>query len=283
MCICVGESRMSDTMLYVGDAYRDGKYVHVLAYQNTAESLTGEPNAMILPFPTDEVMDERNILSTSNYKSFLRNISDATKRQRRDRTKGIMTLGCAASDDALVFDVGSYTVVLASHVKQIPEALKRVPEYKRPNVSYRFLLGYGNLYPNQPVAICCWSGTVDAEPLLWWYSPKDKNTFFIPTMDAHDGGAPDLNAMVQTDHIISVGSSLEEIKSGSSVNYTDSLSAEAIQLLPSHVFGTRMKSRVKNGDLYLSIDQLKLDSPMLKRGSSVSETHSNYQMNGWSY
>lgn len=34
-----------------------------------------------------------------------------------------------------MFDVGSYTVVLADHAKQVPEALTRVPENKRPDGS----------------------------------------------------------------------------------------------------------------------------------------------------
>jgi hypothetical protein len=51
-----------------------------------------------------------------------------------------------------VFYVGSYTVILAENVKQIPEALTRVAVSKRPKISSNFLIGFDKLYPGQPVA-----------------------------------------------------------------------------------------------------------------------------------
>jgi len=64
------EAFLSGTKLYVGEATYNDKYVHVLAYQNNAESKEGIPNAMIIPFPTTQSMGPENILNTIKYKSY---------------------------------------------------------------------------------------------------------------------------------------------------------------------------------------------------------------------
>lgn len=281
MCCTSGPARLSDTLLYSGSALRNGKEVHVLAYQNVAESLSSSPNAMILPFPSAAAMDEKNVVDTRQFPEFLRDISEASKIRTRSLSKGF-SLNAGVAGDALVFDVGSYTVVLAEKASQIPDALKRVPEHKRPEVSTRFLIGFSKLYPDQPLAICCWAGHVTAEPLLWWYEPKNPSVLFAPTMDAHDGGAPNLEETVDTDHIVSVGSALSDrISDYNKVRYSDIIPADARSLLPTHVYGTRLPSRMKNGDLFVEAGALK-EEPDLVRG--VALTNAKYQsisMRGW--
>lgn len=258
MCCTVGEvdAKLTGTKLYAGEAMHNGKYVHVLAYQNNAESDWRVPNAMIIPFPTNKPMGPDNILDTSKYKSFMDNICDATRHRSRGKTLGMdsdddMLFGAAVAGVAQVFDVGVYTIILADNVYQVPEALQRVSEDKRPSVGTQFLLHYGRLYPKQPVALCCWSGRVESDPLLWWYEPKDPMNLFIPTMDAHDGGPPKLDATVATDHIISVGSNI--LPTGSKVHYDDFL-YEGAPLLPSKVFGTRFYGLSKNGNTFVNIN-----------------------------
>lgn len=277
MCCTIGPSvaTLSATKLYAGEAMFNGKYVHVLAYQNKAKS--SGPNAMIIPFPTNVAMDEANVLDTTKYKNFMNDISEATK----VRTRGIsmndsdelLSFG-AVMKSAKVFDVGDYTVVLASHVSQVPEALKKVAPEKRPEVSMEFLIGYGILYPDQPVALCCWSGSVDAAPLLWWYEPKDSENLFIPTMDAHDGKAPDLNANVHVDHIISVGSNL--VSTGETVHYEDFL-YEGAPLLPKKVHGAKFKGSMKNGDMFVSV----ADLHSKERGALIKRAGQESPLNGW--
>lgn len=282
MCCTSGPARLSDTLLYSGSALRNGKEVHVLAYQNVAESLTGSPNAMILPFPAAAPMDENNVVDTRQFPEFLRDISEASKiRTRSFKSADSFTLG-VAGDDALVFDVGSYTVVLAEKASQIPSALLRVPEHKRPEVSTRFLIGFSKLYPEQPIAICCWAGYVKAEPLLWWYEPKNPSVLFAPTMDAHDGGAPNLEETVDTDHIVSVGSALSDrISDYNKVRYSESIPWEVRSLLPTHVHGSRLPPRMKNGDLFVDAAALK-KAPDLVRGVALTNTkHGSFTMRGW--
>lgn len=288
MCCTIGqvEAKLTATKLYAGEAIYNDKYVHVLAYQNNAESDWRTPNAMIIPFPTSKPMGQDNILDTSRYSGFLDDISEATAIRSRGfsrRDEDSFMLGAMAAGVAEVFDVGVYTVILATHVAQVPEALTRVSEDKRPAITTQFLLHYGRLYPKQPVALCCWTGRVEASPLLWWYEPTNPDTLFIPTMDAHDGGPPNLEAMVETDHVISVGSKL--FPTGSKVYYNhdyESL-ANASALLPTKVHGTRPEYRVKNGDTFVDVNALRVQQRdvLMKRGANQNSIHTLDKMNGW--
>jgi hypothetical protein len=287
MCCTIGEveAKLTGTKLYAGEAMHNGKYVHVLAYQNNAESKWDVPNAMIIPFPTNKPMGPENILDTTKYKNFLDDIGEATRRRSRGMTLGMdsddMLFGAACAGSAQVFDVGVYTVILADHVAQVPEALKRVSEDKRPSVRTQFLMHYGRMYPKQPVALCCWSGRVEADPLLWWYEPSDPMNLFIPTMDAHDGGPPDLNATVQTDHIISVGSNI--LPTGSTVEYQDFL-YEGAPLLPTKVHGTKLFGLAKNGDTFVHINTMREkmnNGARIKRGANLNKIDTDYPMLGW--
>lgn len=282
MCCSVDVSVMSNTLIYVGEGQRDGKLVHVVAYQNKAENMSSKPNAMVLPFPTSVPMNEQNVIDTSKFKSFLTDIAEATKRRRRSAylgSKGAVAAG--SDDDALVFDVGSYTVVLAESVGKIGKALERVPENRRPTISNQFLLGYYKLYPNQPIAVCCWDGSIEAEPLLWWYEPKDTKNFFVPTMDSHDGGAPDINALVYRDHIISTGSTVNDNKDADEVYYTDKLPDNVADLLPQRVFGGKIKRTMTNGDMFIKTGQLPTGNVLVSRGISAEQATSEIRLDGW--
>jgi len=287
MCISIGRSAasFSSTKLYVGEAYYNDKYVHVVAYQNIANSGIDTPNAMIIPFPTDMPMGSANILDTTKYRGFLNDITNATRRRSMMLGGHSKSYRRSVDNIAQVFDVGSYTVILADHVIQVPEALERVTINKRPAVSMDFLKAYGKLYPQQPVALCCWNGEIDAQPLLWWYEPKNPNTLFIPTMDAHDGNPPNVNATVKTDHIISVGSSFRCSNSiFSQPVYYSNILGNAKDLLPTKAFGTQLQGLVKNGDCFIDISDMlnndKHHTPMLKRGISIENSYTQGSMIG---
>jgi hypothetical protein len=234
-------------------------------------------------------MGPNNIIDTRGFGKFLTDIGLATKIHVDSFSRSLMSKGvtAGAAGFAQVFDSGSYTVILADHVAQVPEALTRVPSEKRPEITTQFLIRFGMLYPKQPVALCCWTGTLKSEPLLWIYEPKNPEVLFVPTMDAHDGGPPDLDAMVQADHIISTGSRIVSV--GSPVNYTDliktggSLPSEFEGLLPSRVRGYRLKRMVKNGDMFISVPELRsAEKLFIKRGAKyTAEGMTKEAMQGW--
>lgn len=292
MCITSARATLSKTLIYSGEGVRNDNLVHVLAYQNNATSHAAGPNAMILPIPTNKEMGPDNIIDTRSFKSFLKDIADATKAKTlgMDSFSMNMTKGLSRGM-AQVFESGSYTVVLAESVDQIPEALGRVAANKRPSLSEAFLDGFGKLYPNQPIALCCWDGTIKAEPLLWWYEPKHTDHVFIPTMDAHDGDAPRLSEAVDTDHLISVGHS-EDQRSGlaEKVYYKDSIPDDVMSLLPKFVYGTKIGSTYKNGDMFVGTESLHTTStdwkklPKAYRGVAYAEASisgTEFVMSGW--
>lgn len=259
MCMTLEQAELSSTLIYVGEAIiKDNKYVHILAYQNTAKNKSDNPNAMVIPFPTTEYMDEENVIDTRACKNFLQNITHATEQKSLSRGLYLYDsddiIGCAGSV-AQVFDVGSYTVILANKVTQIPEALKRVPKNKRPVISVKFLIEFNKLYPNQPIAICCWEGYIEAEPLLWWYIPNNKDKFFIPTMDAHDGNGPKKDSSVWVDHIINVGSTIA-FHSDFPISYENELSDQLKELLPNFAYGVKITGKYKNGDMFINVNEL---------------------------
>lgn len=136
---------------------------------------------------------------------------------------------------------------------------------ERPVISTRFLMWFAQHFKSQPLAICCWSGSLaDIEPLLWWYEPSDWKQFYIPTLDAHDGNPPDMTKKVDTDHVISVGSTL--YPTGRQVHYENRPKfGPAMNLLPSKVHGYRPAQVEPNADTYVKV----ADVRSLERGVTV--------------
>jgi hypothetical protein len=258
MCISTGPAHFSETLLYAGEGSYEGKYVHVIAYQNKAVS--PGPNAMILPIPAAAELDERNVVDTRKFRKFLEQIRLAVDPPPRSQP-------VAASSRAKVFDVGSYTVVLARSAAAVVDALHRVPEAKRPAANAALLESFERNYPGWPLAVCCWSGTIEPEPLLWWYEPRMPDWLFAPALDAHDGGPPQLDQMVDVDHVVAFGSA--SYRDGEKVWYSERPPQPFEKLLPETVRGRRLEIPMPNGDFWLSTADLK--GPALRRAPGREE------------
>ena len=241
MCITFGPAHLSSTLLYAAEVIHDGRIVHVLGYQNSAKNLAPGPNAMILPFPTAEPMTSANILDTSQCPNILLDYAASLKQRsdRRSRGLGEMTKGVQ------VFDSGNFTVVLADRPTDIPKALQLVPEARRPEPNTNVLAAFERIYPGWPIALCCFNTREMAkpDPLLWWYVPKNKDQLFMPALDAHDGGPPKLDAMVDVDHTVMVGS-YEGIAQDTDypypeVNFKDRIPMDVGAFLVNRVVGMR--------------------------------------------
>lgn len=218
----------------------------------------GRPNAMILPFPTATAMGPANIIDTRDCKKILDDLNESTKPQMKSASmRGFGVAAAAFNDSVQVFQSGSYHVVLASNasVLSIQAALQTVPSEKRPTISKEMLEGYTKLYSGWTIAICCFSGTVEAEPLLWWYEPKDASKLFLPTLDAHDGGAPNVDAKVESDHVLIVGSS--ETNPGVKVEFTNAIPPTVKPFLTPKAYQRAYHGELPNGDFYLPVDQLR--------------------------
>jgi hypothetical protein len=286
MCMSLHPADFENTKLYAGEARReDGTYVHVLAYQNRAAS--AGPNAMILPLPARGKLGPENAVDTRAFKRFLDDIHAATR---------IMTLSLSFSlsdemdleEGAQVFEVGSYTVVLAEEAAAVTRALDRIPAARRPALNGAILDAFARLYPGWPLAVCCWDGRVEAEPLLWWYEPRQPEQLFAPALDAHDGGPPNLDALVRVDHHVAFGSALDPERSGppdgaeydGHVSYADRIPGEILRLLPTRVAGTALQSGLPNGDFWCSTKRLR--GPARRAAPGRDARAIEVPLDGWS-
>lgn len=275
MCITMATAELKGTLLYAGLGNFDGKDVHVLAYQNTARS--AGPNAMILPIPAAAPLDHRNAIDTRKFRDFLATIQAANSYwsvpQVRSQPEN-------RGRSAQVFDVGTYTVVLAKNAQDIAEALDQVPVEKRPQDNGQLFASFDDLYPGWPLAVCCWNGGIAPEPLMWWYEPRLPQWLFAPALDAHDGAPPQLDAEVAVDHLLAFGSST--YSGGNRVmrlDERDGVPREACGLFPRSVHGTRIRGSMNNGDFWLKAANLA--GPALRRAPRRGSAAVEVRLDGW--
>lgn len=252
MCCSLRPAKLTNTILYAAETMHAGRIVHVMGYQNRAENQSQGPNAMLLPIPTDAAMGPDNMLDTTMAKSILKDYARAIREAHTRLSRGMKGFG---ADDRLrggvqVFDKGSYTVALADDAAALPGALSRIPQNKRPAVNGDIFTAYSKLYPGWKMALCAWDGTIDAEPLLWQYEPKNPSTLFLPALDAHDGFAPKLGSDVAVDHTLVVGSISGPAKDGIEVHFHDTIPEHLKPFLATKVAGYEANrgQRMKNGD-----------------------------------
>lgn len=281
MCVSLAPAHFSKTKGLAAEAKRGRKIVHLLGYQNTVgnrvhrlgrrvgreDARRGHGNAMLLPIPAKPgTMSDNNIVDTSACPNILKDMERAilppVSRGRGRRG----SLGKGLPDSVQVFEHDIYTIVLASNAEDIPAALQRVPEHKRPALNQDIFEAYARWYPGWTFALCCFNTAQEAQakPMLWWYEPLDKDVLFFPALDAHDGSAPDLRATVDVDHAIIFGSH-KCGDSGSEVYYTDTLPEPVRTLLPARVFGSQLNKRMPQGDFLVPVKSLRAGSFDLRR------------------
>lgn len=250
MCCSLRPAKLTNTVLYAAEALHEGRRVHVMGYQNRAENLSKGPNAMLLPIPARAPMGPDNMLDTTGAKNIMRDYAQAV-RPPRSRYGG----PAPASESVQVFDKGSFTVALADKASDLAGAVGRIPANKRPEVNAEVFAVYDQLYPGWKMALCAWDGTLEAEPLLWWYEPQDPTTLFMPALDAHDGGPPRIGANVEVDHSVVVGSVTNP--TGKQVLFRDALPTHLTPFLATKVSGVEFHERsMRNGDFVCPTNNL---------------------------
>ena len=265
MCFTLEPSRMSGTILYAAETTLNDRLLHVMGYQNRAENKGWGPNAMLLPIPSALPMTSANAVDMTSCKHVLRDYEKALVASTARRSRGF-DKGMDLSDRSVqVFDSGSYTVVLASDAKYINSALSQVPENKRPKPNPTIFEAYSKLYPGWHIALCCYDGDIDAEPMVWQYEPIDPSNLFAPALDGHNGKPPVLSSPVDRDHSVIV--SLVKSPPGKyglrmpDAQFLPDLSGHQI---PAHLqylfgksfFGCQLHRQTVNGDVMVSIERL---------------------------
>jgi hypothetical protein len=269
MCITVAEAELSDTIIYAAEARRpSGEIVHVLGYQNKVSGAKG-PNAMLLPFPAAGTVGRGNLVNAAEFAGVLGDYDEAVERLR-PMTKGVGARGFdgaaaldAYSDAFDVFESGSYTVALVQRAPALRAALEMMPERVRPNMTTSMIFQLGKLYPDWPMALCCFENGMSApEPLFWWYEPRFPDRLFAPGLDAHDGGPPDLARKALRSHTLAFAALDSDRPIDAQLQKRLFAVPEEHQwLLSARVCGRKIHDLTPNGDFVYPLSQIQKRSP----------------------
>jgi len=126
-------------------------------------------------------------------------------------------------------------------------------------------VAYAYWYPGWHVALCCFDAREmsPADPILWWYEPKDPNRLFYPGLDAHDGNRPNLKRLVDVDHTLIAGCTTERNAKGwgspgvGEAVYGNKIPETMAPFLPDKVIGMGSTREMMNGDWYMEIANLR--------------------------
>lgn len=241
MCVTLGPANLTNTLVY---AHRMADGQHVMGYQNKASTPamwgTSAINAMILPIPAQGSMGQENAVDLRSDPDILKDYAKAVNEEER-MSRG-MKSAAAMLNSVSVFKTGSYEVVMAKQPRLIPSVVKELhPEI---TVSEELMEAYGRWYRGWHVAVCFFSGTVEAEPIMFTYKPKFPNFLFAPTLDSHTGGVP--AKWAELDHTIIFGSD----DSGNKVHRPHPTPSTLAPYFPSHVKGFKPSRHVLNGDYW---------------------------------
>jgi hypothetical protein len=225
----------------------------------TAGSEAANGNALVIPLLTDNFDSIKLLRETANTPNLLKDIRRAVQPPasrgglRRGGGKGI-SFGV---DTVVIESFDIYTLVLASRASLIPDAVKSIESRKRPPLAKETFAALEQWY-DCPFAVACFNNedAGEAKPIAYAYEPKYPDQFLIYTLDGHDGTVPDLNATVELDHAVFVGS--YRASTGRPVSYGDYIPGTLKQYLPAKVVGTAFQkgTRLINGDILVAVDDV---------------------------
>ncbi|MBR7827606.1 hypothetical protein KDK95_14910 [Actinospica sp. MGRD01-02] len=264
MCVSMAPAEFSGTILYCGRrCHPQHGWIEVLGYQNAAVNLATGPNAMLLHLSAKSV-SSRQFLRVGSADRVLHSMVDAVRPIPAGPTLGTRgPIAIAAAPRVEIFQHDIYTVVLAHNAAHIPDALERVEPRKRPALNRDLFDFYADLYPGQPIVLCCFDNkdAADAKPLMLWYEPRDEDRLVLPAIDCHTGAIPDLDSNVLTDHWLLFGSDRADWLWGEKVHYGRKPSPKLLEYLPPRVMGWHFDETMPNGDFAIAHDDLLRGEP----------------------
>lgn len=270
MCVTVNKALLSNTKI-LSMPLDNGN--HFLAYSNRVKNISGKPNAMILPIPG--MTKKEWFHNTSDYKSFLDDIVD--RADVEENWQGIRMRGAKSLKYALEqFDLGMYTIGLTDSFDGVEAYIASLPEERLPVISDELRAFFREECAGWSFAVCCFDAdkTVDAQPIALEYAPFDADQLFFPTVDAHDGKAPNVSARVGVDHTFIFEHTgkfqVDESKMENIVMDSVRLDDHVPEFLRSRKYRYVMvKGVMRNGDTYISLPQMReisiLRDPVLER------------------
>ncbi len=275
MCVSLASAILAGTIISLSEAIHleTGRQVFVLTYTNRVQHTgpVGAGNAMLLHFPARK-MTRDCAIDTTAFATFADDLVEAVNPANHGaRSFSAMMEPTRGAVD--VFDVGAYTVVLAERAGDIPAALARVPEKRRPKLNQAIFDWYERQFPDNSFALCCFDARtmVKAAPLMFWYEPNQTDRLMLPGLDAHTGAPPDLKARVDLDHWIILGTRERKHQYATEVDYTDEYAMPPLAkaLLPRFVIGRKYTRPDINGDFVGPLRCLQEGPGYIERGLLV--------------
>lgn len=182
-----------------------------MAYQNTPQNLADGANCMLLHLPAAEPLLPEYLLDTAD-------CPDLLKQMAARKTSRSFFSGNIVPQQVYVVEMGIYHVVLLN--EKTPEALEmalaQVPVEKRPAIAPELLQFYSTHFLDYPIVLACFNNreSKQASPIVLHFKPSDPSHLFFNLLEGHDGGAPQLNQLVERHQVIIAGSRLVEARHG---------------------------------------------------------------------
>lgn len=265
MCITVNHADLSKTKI-LSLPLENGN--HFIAYSNKVKNLSGKPNAMILPIPGETKPEWFH--NTESYKGFLDEITkkcDYEQDYLGIRFRGLNSKGFEC------FELGQYTIGLAKNFQGVREFLNQLSEDKQPEISEELKKFFEEKYAGWSFAVCVFDSdkTIDAQPIAFEYKPFSSKNIYFPTVDGHNGGAPNLDEMVHVDHTF-IYEHTGEMLEGSDKYEKKSVKLDAAvpEFLKERKYRALfVRGKQTNGDTFIDVGLLKetkfADEPQIHR------------------
>ena len=170
--------------------------------------------------------------------------------------------------------MGVYHIVLAHDPTDIPAALERVPEAKRPTLRPELFAFYRDQFPGWPVLCCCFSNqdAAEAQPILLHYTPRDPDRSVHPGAGRAHWCPTAARAPVAVDHVVIFATDRRppgdytqppaQARMGTGddfqpIQYTDPLPPALAALLPQDAIGGTLRdAQLPNGDFVVQVPDL---------------------------
>lgn len=189
MCIVSAKAKLSKTRI-LSMALDNGR--HLLSYSNKVQNLSGQRNSMILAIPGE--VKEELFYNTTDYNKFLGDIEDQAYLSL-ENSKGIYYRGSLGmrSKSFNRFEVGMYDIITTKDLNDVVEEVE---------ITEDLMNFFHSHYKDWTFVVCMFSGEkeMDAQPIMFEYEPMYPQWLYFPTMDSHDGQAPDMIHPVDMDH-----------------------------------------------------------------------------------
>lgn len=182
----LGPATAWGTVVYAGEAVhpQTRRRVHVLGFQTRVTNDSHRANAIVLPVPSAGPVGASHVVDVGAPV-----LEDMAARLRlMDPLRGF------DRPETRVSPPGRFAVVF-TRPDGVVRAISSLPPALQPPVDRRLFSQLAQRYPGAQLALCCWTGTLHAAPVVLWYEPLEPKALFLPV--PVDGG-----------HTVIVGSSV---------------------------------------------------------------------------